>query len=109
MVNLASYITWSFSLSHTHSHSLAANLKEMGDLGDRGSEVPRWVKHPIFKALVVAGLVMGALSPVLLKVMACQNMVWYGRKRGGLKHETPCLRWPHEGFFFRHLPYIFLL
>lgn len=41
----------------------------MGDLGDRGSEVPGWVKHPIFKALVVAGLVMGALSPVLLKVI----------------------------------------
>lgn len=41
----------------------------MEEFGDRGSDVPWWVKHPLFKGLVVAGLVVGALSPVLLKVM----------------------------------------
>ena len=49
--------------------------KEMGEFGERGSDVPWWVKHPLFKGLVVAGLIMGALSPVFLKVML---LVWGG-------------------------------
>eukprot|EP00903_Cladosiphon_okamuranus_P006004 g5924.t1 len=40
----------------------------MREIGEYGSDVPWWVKHPLFKGLVVAGLVMGALSPVFLKV-----------------------------------------
>eukprot|EP00752_Nemacystus_decipiens_P018781 g16838.t1 len=40
----------------------------MGDFGERGSDVPSWVRHPLFKGMVVAGLIMGALSPVFLKV-----------------------------------------
>ena len=54
----------------------------MGEFGERGSDVPWWVKHPLFKGLVVAGLIMGALSPVFLKVML---LVW-----GGGSFYVPC-------------------
>lgn len=32
------------------------------------ADVPKWVRHPLFKGLVVTSLILGALSPVLLKV-----------------------------------------
>lgn len=64
----SSLLSASFSVCSLFSTSLSPRKKELGEYGDRGSDVPGWVKHPLFKGLVVAGLVMGALSPVFLKV-----------------------------------------
>lgn len=43
-----------------------ASLKSIAETME--DDVPKWVRHPIFKGLVVTSLILGALSPVFLKV-----------------------------------------
>ncbi|CAB1112636.1 unnamed protein product [Ectocarpus sp. CCAP 1310/34] len=68
---LSAAIAEHYNRTHRHAfdqHEHLPHSREVGDFGSHGSDVPWWVKHPLFKGLVVTGLIMGALSPVFLKV-----------------------------------------
>ncbi|CAM9212039.1 unnamed protein product [Scytosiphon promiscuus] len=65
---LSAAIAEHYNRTNPIDHHDVPQLRDIGDFGDRGSDVPWWVKHPLFKGLVVTGLIMGALSPVFLKV-----------------------------------------